>query len=113
MSHIIIRLPTALCIDVYSGYVMPQLVKSTAKAVTIVKIFVQNCELFEHPVETACGDQGILSNSMFHVCTPEVESYMLEKHIHSVRAEANFHLNGVTQYREGGSECDFETQTFL
>jgi hypothetical protein len=96
------KLPThggaiAACVtvDCYSGYVMGKLVKSTAKSVEIVREIIDEFKKYNYPVKEFSADNGILTQSIFRVISPEVETYLRQNHIITRRSEPYNHSNGT------------------
>ena len=96
----------AVIVDCFSGYIIGQLVKTTAKPIDIVKQFVQLYELANHTIKEFAADSGVNSQSIFQVFTPEVSTYLLSKlgqkdtgkvhnQYHIIRSEPHNHSNGT------------------
>lgn len=82
-------------VDAYSGYVGGELVKTTARPIELVQRCVQALVLEGHQMQTFAADSGVSSQSMFQVFTPQVDAYLLEQRVHSVRSEPYNHSNGT------------------
>ena len=85
-----------IAVDVYSGYVVGQLVKSVAKSVERVSATVDVFRSHGHKMRLFAADQGILTQSIFRVIEPDVQKYLRKKKIPYVCGEAHNHDNGLS-----------------
>lgn len=84
-------------IDCYSGFVHGRLVQSTANCVTQVDYVNAKYQTAQRKIELFAADQGVLSQSIFQVMTPEVEQYLLDHRIESECAMPHNHNYGANR----------------
>lgn len=84
-------------VDCYSGFVHGRLVQSTGNCVEHVEYVNAKYQTAGHKIELFAADQGVLSQSMFQVMTPEVEKYLQKERIESECAMPHNHNHGTNR----------------
>ena len=81
-------------VDVFTGYVHGHLVMSLADPLKDVKVTVEEYSKDRKSIELFAADQGIVTQSQYHVIVPEVVAYLTKLKIAVERAEAHSHDRG-------------------
>lgn len=84
-------------VDSYSGFVHGRLVQSLSNCVTHVEYINAKYQTAGHQISLFAADQGVLSQSLFQVMTPEVEQYLLNNRIESECAMPHNHNYGTSR----------------
>ena len=82
----------AVCVDCYSSFVHGKLLKGVGNPEEFVEYFFARYKRDNWPVSGFAADQGIITNSMFHVTTTEVDKLCARWNVqHVERAEPYNH----------------------
>ena len=83
-------------IDVFSGKVHGRLVPSMKHSLDHVQYVIESYKRDGHQVQVFAADQGVLSQAMFKIVTPEVDKYLLQQQVKAEISEPYTHNNGST-----------------
>ena len=85
-----------IAVDAFSGFIMGSLVKSVSSSIDRVKETVNTFKTDGNPIDLFAADQGIVAQSLFRVCLPEVQAYLQASLINIECGEAYNHDNGTS-----------------
>ena len=83
-------------IDVFSGKVHGRLVPSMKHSLDHVQYVIESYKRDGHQVQVFAADQGVLSQAMFKIVTPENDKYLLQQQVKAEISEPYTHNNGST-----------------
>ena len=80
-----------VCVDVDSGFIFGQLIDTFSNSISYVKQFHQQIVRDSHIVSRLGADTGVITESVFRVYSPTVETYCLENKIIPILSESENH----------------------